>query len=74
VERVVARLRALHPLSVEELVMTEENYTDPGQNQPALVEQLQALLTRIGQLEAEVRELRDQLELAQGGRIVTYPS
>jgi hypothetical protein len=70
----VAWLRAFHPVSVEELVMTEQNYVDPGQNQPALAEQMQSLLVRIGQLEVEVRELRDKLELAQGGVITTFPS
>jgi hypothetical protein len=47
--------------------MTEQNYVDPAQSQPALAEQFQSLLVRIGQLEAEVRDLRCKLELVQGG-------
>lgn len=53
--------------------MTEQNYVDPGQSQPVLAEQMQALLVRIGQLETELRELRDAFELAQGGQITTFP-
>jgi uncharacterized protein (UPF0335 family) len=54
--------------------MTEQNYVDPAQSQPVLAEQLRVLLERIGQLEAEVRELRGKLELAQGGKVTTFPS
>jgi hypothetical protein len=59
---------------VEALGVTEQNYVDPGQSQPTLAEQLQSLLERVGQLETEVRALREQFELAQGGKIVNYPS
>lgn len=71
----MAWLRAFQPLFVEEMGMTEQNYVDPAQHQPVLAEQMASLLARIGQLELEVRELRDRLALAQGGQaITTFPS
>jgi hypothetical protein len=54
--------------------MTEQNYVDPGQSQPTATVQMESLLVRIAQLEAEVRKLRDQVELAQGGKVITFPS
>ncbi len=55
--------------------MTEQNYIDPAQNQPEQppATTTTALLERIGKLEVEVRELRDLLELAQGGKLTTLP-
>jgi hypothetical protein len=52
--------------------MTEQNYVDPGQNQPSLAEQMHTLLVRIDQLEYEVLLLREQLA-QQSGQITTFP-